>query len=448
MEKQQRGFSSNFGAIMAAAGGAIGLGNIWRFPCTVGQNGGAAFLLVYILLVFFLGIPIMMSELTIGRMGQSNVIGTFRNLAPDRKVWKTGGVLSLTVAILIYSFYSVVAGWTLNYVVLSCRGTLAGCNPTQVSQIFTDFTQSSFWPLLYQFLFLALTASVIVFGVQKGIEKCSKILMPVLFVLLILMCVRSLTLEGAGKGVDFLFKADFSKLTANSCLEALGQALFSLSIGMGALVTYGSYIRKDDNLFTTSLWIAGADLAVAVMAGVAIFPAVFSFGLSPAAGPSLVFDVLPNVFNSMPFGQMFSILFFILLTIATLTSTISLLEIVVLWAVEDFHWHRLKASVISSLVIFFIGILSALSFGVLHDFTIFGLTFFDFLDKLTANYMMPIGSILFTLFLGWYMPKVKVKEELTNEGKLRARYFEVYYFILRYIAPIALTIVLVMGIIS
>lgn len=446
MQNKNRGFSSNLGAILAAAGGAIGLGNIWRFPYTLGANGGSAFLLVYILFVFLLGVPVMMGELTLGRLSQSNVTGTFRTLAPKHKSWMGAGILALLSTILLYSFYSVVAGWTLNYVVLSFNGGLSGKTPAEISQVFADFTQGSFWPLAYQFVFLILTALVVVLGVQKGIEKGSKILMPLLFIFLILMCVRSLTLNGAKEGIDFLLKPDFSKLNADSIVDALGQALFSLSIGVGALITYGSYIRKEDNLLKTSLWIACADLFVAVMAGFAIFPAVFSFGLSPAAGPSLVYEVLPNVFNSMPLGSVFAIVFFLLLTIATLTSTISLLEIVVLWSVEELHWSRVTSSIVSSLVVFAFGIFSTLSFGVLHDFHICGLTIFDFLDSLTANYMMPIGALLFTLFLGWYVPKTEVKNEITNAGKLKAGYFEAYYFVLRYLAPLALLVVLIMGI--
>ena len=272
--------------------------------------------------------------------------------------------------------------------------------------------------------------------------------MPILLLLMILMCIRSLTLDGARQGIDFLFKPDFSKINGNSVLDALGQALFSLSIGMGAVCTYGSYIRKQDNLFTTSLWIAGADTFIAILAGVAIFPAVFAFGLSPAAGPSLVYEVLPNVFNSMPGGMVFAVGFFMLLSIAALTSTISLLEVLVLWAVEELHWSRRKAAIILSLVVFTIGVFCTLSFGPLSHVTIFGLTIFDLCDKLTATYMMPIGALLFTLFIGWYLPKVDVYDELSNSGQLKARYFKIYYFIVKYIAPLALIIILLTGIFS
>lgn len=443
-----RGFSSNLGAILAATGGAIGLGNIWRFPYTVGENGGGAFIIMYIIFVFLLGVPVMMSEIIIGRRSQQNVVGAFKVLAPKHKGWISMGVLSLVAALVIYSFYSVVAGWTLNYIVLSSRGQLIGKMPAEISQIFADFTHGSFWPLFHQFVFLCLTAGIIILGVQKGIEKYTKILMPILLVLMILMCIRSLTLDGARQGIDFLFKPDFSKITGNSILEALGQALFSLSIGMGALITYGSYIQKQDNLFTTSLWIASADTFIAILSGVAIFPAVFAFGLSPAAGPSLVYEVLPNVFNSMPGGTIFAVGFFVLLTIAALTSTISLLEVPVLWAVEELHWNRRKAAILISLVVFAIGAFCALSFGPLSHVTIFGLTIFELCDKLTATYMMPIGALLFTLFIGWYLPKADVYDELSNSGQLKARYFKVYYFIVRYIAPLALLNILIAGIIS
>jgi NSS family neurotransmitter:Na+ symporter len=443
-----RGFSSNLGAILAATGGAIGLGNIWRFPYTVGQNGGGAFIIMYIVFVFLLGVPVMMSEIIIGRRSQQNVVGAFRVLAPKHKGWMGVGFLGIAAAFIIYAFYSVVAGWTLNYIVLSSSGQLTGKSPIEISQLFVSFTHGSFLPLVYQFIFFALTASIIVLGVQKGIEKYTKILMPILFFLMILLCVRSLTLSGAKEGLDFIFKPDFSKISGSSVLDALGQALFSLSIGMGALITYGSYIRKEDNLFTTSLWIAGADTFIAILAGVAIFPAVFAFGLSPAAGPSLVYEVLPNVFNSMPGGRFFAILFFVLLTIAALTSTISLLEVLVLWAVEELHWSRRKAAIILSFVVFVIGAFCTFSFGLLSNFKIFGLTIFGLCDKLTATYMMPIGALLFTLFIGWYLPKTEVYDELSNSGQLKARYFKIFYFIVKYIAPLALIIILLAGIIS
>ena len=436
------------GAIVAAAGSAIGLGNIWRFPYTVGQNGGGAFLLLYILFVFFLGLPIMMSEFVIGRRSQRNTVGAFRQLGPQYKRWTFVGVLGIVAAFLIYSFYSTVAGWTLNYVFLSGSGQLSGRTPDEVSQVFASFTSGTAAPLVCQLAFILLTAAVVLLGVQKGIEKCTKILMPLLLVLMLLLCVRSLTLRGSSAGLAFLFEPDFSKLTWSSVLSALGQALFSLSIGMGALVTYGSYIRKEDNLFKTGVCVAGADTLIALLSGIAIFPAVFAFGMSPASGPSLVYEVLPNVFGSMPMGALFAVLFFLLLSIAALTSTISLLEIVVLWAVEELHMKRVTATFLVSLLVFALGTVCTLSFGPFADMQIMGKTFFECLDHLTATYMMPIGALCIILFLGWRYPKAEVFDELTNQGRLKAGYFRVYYFVLRFFAPIALFIILIMGILG
>lgn len=443
-----RGFTSNIGAILAAAGGAVGLGNIWRFPYMLGQNGGGAFLLIYILFVLLIGIPLMMTEFIIGRRSQRNVVGAYKALSGGRKGWVVLGIFGIVAAFLIYAFYSVVAGWTLNYIVLSGSGRLAGLEPDAVANVFANFTQSSFLPLLCQLLFLALTGIVITMGVQKGIEKVGKILMPILFLLLILMCVRSLTLSGSQEGMKFLFKPDFSKLTGQSVLSALGQSFFSLSIGMGAMVTYGSYIRKEDRLFKTSIWIALCDLLVAVLAGVVIFPAVFAFGMDPASGPELVYVVLPNVFNNMPAGTLFSLIFFLLLGIAALTSTISLLEIIVAFAVEELHWKRTTASLVSTLLVFVVGAFCTLSFGPLQNAKLFDRTIFDLFDLITASYLMPIGALLMTIFLGWCYPKAEVKDELSNNGTLKARAFELYYIILRYIAPLALVIILISGIVG
>ncbi len=448
MANETRGFTSNIGAILAAAGGAVGLGNIWRYPYMLGQNGGGAFLLVNMLFVLMIGIPLMMSEFVIGRRTQSNVVGAYRKMSPDHKGWTVLGYFGIIAAVLIYAFYSVVAGWTLNYIVMASTGHLSGLEPAEVSEAFSAFTSHSFWPVLCQLLFLALTALVITFGVQKGIEKVSKILMPVLFILLLLMCVRSLTLPAASEGLSFLFRPDFSKLTGQGVLGALGQSFFSLSLGMGAMVTYGSYIRKEDSLFKTSLWISICDLMVAILAGVVIFPAVFSFGMDPAGGPQLVYVVLPNVFNSMPMGGVFAAIFFLLLGIAALTSTISLQEIVVAFTVEELHWSRRKSSIISMLVVFFIGVFCTLSFGVLKDATIFGHTVFEFFDMITASYLMPIGALAMTIFLGWFFPKVEIKDEITNGGTLKGKLFELYYFILRYVAPLALLVILISGIVG
>ena len=447
MSKEQRGFSSSLGAIMAAAGGAVGLGNIWRYPYMLGENGGGAFLLANMFFVLAFGIPLIMSEFVIGRRSQSNVVGAYRKLG-KKKGWTIIGYFSLISALLIYAFYSVVSGWTLNYIVLACTNKLSGLSPEQVTETFTTFTTGTFWPVFYQLLFLIMTALVITFGVQKGIEKVSKVLMPVLFLLLLFMSIRSLTLPAAKEGLHFLFHPDFSKLKMSGVLDALGQSFFSLSIGIGAMVTYGSYTRKEDSIFKTSTWIAVCDLLVAVAAGVVIFPAVFSFGMDPASGPELVYVVLPNVFNSMPAGGLFAVIFFVLLSIAALTSTISLQEILVAYTVEERQWNRRKSSIISMLVIFAVGIFCTLSFGPLSNFKIFGFTIFDLFDHVTASYLLPIGTLAMTIFLGWFYPKAEVKDEITNGGTLKGNLFELYYFILRYAAPIALVIILVSGIVE
>ena len=448
MANEQRGFTSNIGAILAAAGGAVGLGNIWRYPYMLGQNGGGAFLIVNMIFVLMIGIPLMMTEFVIGRRTQSNVVGAYRKLAPQHKGWTALGYFGILAAVMIYAFYSVVAGWTLNYIVMACTNKLSGLSPAEVADTFANFTSGSFWPVFCQLCFLVITALVISFGVQKGIEKISKILMPVLFILLLLMVVRSLTLPGAKEGLHFLFKPDFSKLTGAGVLGALGQSFFSLSLGMGAMVTYGSYIRKEDSLFKTSLWISVCDLLVAILAGVVIFPAVFSFGMDPAGGPQLVYVVLPNVFNSMPMGGLFAAIFFVLLGIAALTSTISLQEIIVAFSVEELHWSRRKSSIISMISIFVIGIFCTLSFGPIKHWTLFDRTIFDLFDLITASYLMPIGALAMTIFLGWFYPKVEVKDEITNGGALKGKLFEVYYFILRFVAPIALIIIIISGIVG
>jgi len=432
---------------MAAAGGAVGLGNIWRYPYMLGENGGGAFLLANMFFVLAFGIPLIMSEFVIGRRSQSNVVGAYRKLG-GKKGWTIIGYFSLISALLIYAFYSVVSGWTLNYIVLACTNKLSGLSPEQVTETFTTFTTGTFWPIFYQLLFLIITALVITFGVQKGIEKVSKVLMPLLFLLLLFMCIRSLTLPAAKQGLHFIFHPDFSKLTMDGVLDALGQSFFSLSIGVGAMVTYGSYTRKGDSIFKTSTWIAVCDLLVAVAAGVVIFPAVFSFGMDPASGPELVYVVLPNVFNSMPMGGLFAVIFFVLLSIAALTSTISLQEILVAYTVEERQWNRRKSSIISMLVIFAVGIFCTLSFGPLSNFKIFGFTIFDLFDHVTASYLLPIGTLAMTIFLGWFYPKAEVKDEITNGGTLKGKLFELYYFILRYAAPIAMVVIIASGIVS
>lgn len=447
MKEQERGsFTSKFGVIAAAAGSAVGLGNIWRFPYVAGENGGGAFLLIYLFFILAIGIPVMLSEFTIGRKAQRNAFGSFRKLAP-KSGWPLVGLMGIVAAFIILAFYSTIAGWTLEYIIKSIGDGFRG---RDTSQVFETFKSGTLKPLIWQFLFMFLTAWIVFAGVQKGIERYTKILMPVLVLLILTMCVRSVSLEGAEKGLNFLFKPDFSKINFNVVLEALGQAAFSLSIGMGALITYGSYIRKDNNLSNTALQVASADTIIAILAGVMIFPAVFALGLDPKAGPGLVFEVLPQLFMEMPLGYYFSILFFILLAVAALTSTVSVLEVVVAYFSEELNMTRSKATIISAFSIWVFGVLATLSFSDLSEVTIFGNTFFDLMDYISANVLLPLGALLIVIFLGWRLGKKATNQEITNEGVLKPGLFNLFFFIVKYIAPIAIVLVFLnsLGILS
>lgn len=434
------GFTSKFGILCAAAGSAIGLGNIWRFPYIVGENGGAAFLLVYIGLVVLLGIPVMLSELLIGRRGQLNAFGSFRKLAPGKKWWMVG-VMGIAAAFMILAFYSTIAGWTLEYLMNAFTNSFQGKSSDELGAMFQSFHTQAFRPLLWQFIFMAMTAGIIMGGVKKGIEKYSKILMPFLVVLLLIMVIRSLTLPGAMAGLTFLFKPDFSEIDSSVFLSALGQAFFSLSIGMGTLITYGSYINKSNNLSTIAIEVSFVDTLIAVLAGVAIFPAVFAFGLDPAEGPGLIFHVLPNIFQQMPGGYFFAIIFFVLLVIAALTSSISILEVVVAFLVEELNIKRSTATLMATLAALFVGVFCTLSFGALKDVTIGSMSIFGILDFTASNVLLPLGGFFIVIFVGWYMSKADVKDELSNSGILKIKLYRIFNIVLKYIAPVAIAIV-------
>lgn len=434
------GFSSKFGILCAAAGSAIGLGNIWRFPYVVGDNGGAAFLLVYLGLVIFLGVPVMMSELVIGRRAQKNAFGSFRHLAP-RKPWWLVGVMGIAAAFMILAFYSTVAGWTLEYLYKAFANSFRGKSVEELGTMFQVFHTHAFRPLLWQFVFMAMTAGIILGGVKKGIEKYSKILMPFLVVLLLLICIRSITLPGARAGLSFLFKPDFSEINSGVFLSALGQAFFSLSLGMGTLITYGSYVAKNNSLSNIAIEVSIADTLIAVLAGVAIFPAVFAFGLDPAEGPGLIFHVLPNIFQQMPGGYVFGIMFFILLVIAALTSSISILEVVVAFIVEELNIRRSKATLMASAAALFVGVFCTLSFGALQNVNIGSLSIFGLLDFTASNVLLPLGGLLIVIFVGWYLKGSDVKDELSSGGTLRLKVFGVFMFVIKFIAPVAIALV-------
>jgi neurotransmitter:Na+ symporter, NSS family len=430
------GFSGKFGIIAAAAGSAVGLGNIWRFPYITGENGGGAFLLVYIFFILAIGIPVMLSEFVIGRRAGSNALGSFRKLSPGSPWWLIG-LMGIIAAFVILSFYSTVAGWTLEYIWQAATGHFSGKNIEQLTSDFNNFTSSGFRPVFWQIVFMAMTAGVVLAGVQKGIEKYTKILMPLLLVLIIAVCVRSLTLPGAGAGLRFLFEPHFEKLTLQSVLMALGQAAFSLSIGMGALITYGSYIRKDIPLTATAIEVASADTIIAILSGVMVFPALFALGESPVGGPGLVFITLPKIFQSMPGGYMFGIVFFILIAVAALTSTISVLEVVVAYLKEEKNMSRAKATLLGTVSITIIGVFCTLSFGPMKDVQIFGKTIFELMNYMSANIFLTFGALFIVIYTGWKLGTNHFLDELRQGGKIHPAVAVVLVFCIRYLAPVA-----------
>lgn len=443
MEKRAT-FATKIGVIAATVGSSVGLGNIWRFPYEAGQNGGAAFLLIYLGFVVLLGIPVMLAEFTVGRRSKANVNDAFRVLKPGSN-WHIVGLIGVCTAILIMGFYAVIAGWTLDYVYQSVANTLDKGSATEMHNAFSSFISDPIRPLAWTILFLSINYAIISRGVRGGIEKASNVLMPILFIILIVFSIHSLTLDGAKEGLTFLFKPDFSKITSGVVLSAMGQAFFSLSLGMGTLITYASYFGKNTDLPRTALYVAILDTLVAIVAGIIIFPAVFTYGLSPEQGPQLIFVTLPNIFSQMPGGYFWSILFFVLIAVAALTSTISLCEVVVAYLHEKLGFTRRRATQILTAICITLSTLCSLSFGLLSEVTLFGKTFFDLSDFTTSNILLPLGGMLVSIFIGWRLDKSELKEELSNKGTIRLPYFNVLVFILKYIAPISISIIFLSG---
>ena len=436
---ERENFGTKFGVLMAMAGSAIGLGNLWRFPYLVGSYGGAAFVFVYIICVFVLCLPILFSEVIVGRRSHANAFGAFRNLAPGSR-WKWLGALSVITPLIILSYYSVVGGWGVEYFFKSVTFEFTdGMTQSQLGTLFSSFTSSVWAPLMGHTIFLLMTALIVISGVKSGIEKFGKVMMPMLFVLIVIIAVRAVTLPGAAEGLAYLFKPDFSKIDASVCSAALGQAFFSLSLGMGTMLTYGSYVSKKENIAASSSYTAISDTIFALLASCAIMPAVFAFGLDPEEGPSLVFETLPFIFSNMSLGAFVAILFFVALIVAALTSSISLYEVVVAYLVEEKHYTRKGAAILVFVVAWVLGILCSLSFGPLSEFRIFGQTVFNLFDKLSANFLMPLGGLLLVIFVGWVMKKSDVMDEFTNGGTLKAnvRISGFVYFLIRYICPLA-----------
>lgn len=442
---QREGFSSSIGVIAATLGSAVGLGNIWKFPYVTGQNGGAAFILVYLIAVLLVSLPIMLSELMIGRKTHANAVGAFKKIAKGEP-WFLIGISGVLSAFLIMAFYTTVAGWVFSYVFKAAAGTIHSTNPAQTSAAFQGLVSGIGEPLFWQILVLGVTGTIIMAGVAKGIERVTKILMPVLFVLLLIVDIRSLTLPGASKGLSFLFKPDFSKISFEVVLAALGLAFFKLSVGMGTMTTYGSYIGKDEDLPRTALKVMVSDTLVSLMAGIAIFPAVFAFGFKPDAGPSLLFITIPMVFSSMPFGRFFMVLFFILVAVAATGAMLSLLEVPVAYLVEEHKLTRRVATLGTIIAIALVGSTATLSTSLLSHQLFFGKNFFDLYDFVTSNILMPVGGIFFALFVGWRWGYQKMFVEFSNNGRLKnAGLAKIYFLLVMVVAPIAITFVLLAG---
>lgn len=440
-------FGSRFGALVAMAGSAVGLGNLWRFPYLVGENGGAAFIIVYIILCFLICLPIFISEFIIGRRSQKNAFATFRDLSGG-SAWRWVGLFTIIVPMIVLSYYCVIGGWSIEYLLKSLTFSFGGESQGALSTMFTGFVTSTWGPLAAHTGFLLATTMIVVVGIKDGIEKFSKIMMPLLFVMVLSIAVYSLTLPGAKEGVKYLFYPDFSKLTGKSVAAALGQAFFSLSLGFGTIMTYASYVSKKDNIMFQSAATAVSDLIFALIAGTAIMPAVFAFGINPQSGPGLVFETLPFVFGQMPAGGLIAILFFVALLVAALTSSISMLEVAVAYLVEEKKFSRLGACALLFVICWVIGAVCSLSFGSLSHIQIRGGNIFDFLDSLSSNVLMTLGSLFTVIFVGWRLKKTDVYDEFTNGGTLssNSKIFGVLWFLIRYIAPVAIIAIFISGI--
>ena len=440
-------FGSRFGALVAMAGSAVGLGNLWRFPYLVGENGGAAFIIVYILLSFLICLPIFISEFVIGRRSQKNAYAAFRDLSGGSE-WRWIGLFTVIVPLIVLSYYSVIGGWSVEYLLKSLTFSFSDASRITMNSIFTDFVSSTWAPLATHTVFLLFTTLIVIVGIKDGIEKFSKVMMPLLFIIVVAIAIYSLTLPGASAGVDYLFRPDFSKIDAKACASALGQAFFSLSLGFGTIMTYASYVSKGDNIMTQSAATAISDLMFALIAGVAIMPAVFAFGIDPQAGPGLVFETLPYIFGQMPAGGLIAILFFAALLVAALTSSISMLEVAVAYLVEEKKFSRVWACITLFVICWIVGALCSLSFGPLSELRINGGNLFDFFDSLSSNVLMTLGSLFTVLFVGWRLKRTDIYDEFTNGGTLstNARIFGVLWFLIRYICPLAIISIFLVGI--
>ncbi len=433
MTEKRAQWGSNFGFIMAAAGSAVGLGNLWKFPYLAGKNGGGAFVLIYLLIVIFIGFTIMLGEMAIGRHTQLSSYNAYQKI---NKNWAFIGGLGVLAGFIILSFYSVVGGWVLNYMFK----TVIGGIPTDTAAYFGSFISDPVLPIFWHLVFMAVTAIIVFKGIGGGIEKSCKFMMPALFIILVIICIRSVTLPGAAAGIAFYLTPDFSKITAGAVVAALGQVFFSLSLGMGCIITYGSYLGKDENLSKNSLIVPFLDTLVALLAGFAILPAVFAFGFEPGAGPGLMFITLPQVFAKMPLGTLFGFMFFVLVLFAALTSSISLLEVTVAYMQDQHKWARTKSVIVLSTIMFLMGVPASLSMGIWSGFLIFGKNIFDFL-AFSSDIILPVGGLLMCIFIGYVWGIDKAVDEITNGGKISFKLKGLFTIMIKYIAPLAVVAV-------
>lgn len=441
MSDQREQWGSRLGFILAAAGSAVGLGNIWKFPYLVGQNGGSAFILIYLICVTIIGLPLVMAEIVIGRTAQRNPVGSFRVLARGNPFWVMVGGLGVIAGFSILSYYNAIAGWSLGYIFESIAGSHLA-DAASITHTFQTRVASPWWTLITHLGFMFMTVGIVYFGVARGIEKASKVMMPLLFILLIILVIRGVTLKNSLPGILYLLKPDFSLINSRTFLTAMGQAFFSLSLGMGALLTYGSYMSRKESIPQSSVSIVVLDTLIALLAGFMIFPAVFAFGMQPDQGPSLIFNLIPLIFNHIPGGAFFRVIFFILLSLAALTSTISLLEVITAFAIDELGITRRKAALLFGGLTFLIGVPSALSFGVLSQFKIFHLDCFSFMDFISSNLFLPIGGFLIAIFVGWYWRKDEVQKNLWEGTRSFPTWLmTTWHLIIRYISPVVILLI-------
>lgn len=442
MDNSRGNFGSRLAGILVAAGSAVGLGNIWRFPYELGRNGGAAFLIIYIMCIIAFGLPLMVSEFAIGRHAQSNTARAYGMMGGSRQ-WKWVGFLGVLTGTLILCYYGVAAGWTLEYLLEAGVDGFAGKTSAQFTTDFSEFVSDPVRPMVCMIAFMLINLSVILAGVKGGIERGSKLMMPLLFIFVIILAVSSCFLSGGSEGLKFLFYPDFSKITPSTFLAAMGQSFFSLSLSMGCLATYASYFRKEDKLAVNAINVAVIDTVIAVLAGMIIFPAAFAVGIEPGAGPSLVFITLPNVFQHVLGAQpflcyIFSLMFYLLLVLATLTSAMGLLEVPTIYLKEEFHIRRRWSAIGCTVFCITVGIACSLSMGMWSEYTVAGMNFFDLFDFVTAKIMLPVGGFLTALYVGWFCDSSLLYNEVTNHGTSAKAFYGLYRFLIRYVAPVVI----------